>query len=76
MSNNINNNTNKNTLIICHWNCRAIKRRTELPHLIDNNNIDILCLSETFLTPDHNFRYSNFNLLSNERNNLNLTFKE
>ena len=57
------------TLTICHWNCRSINRRIkELPHLIDKNNIDILCLSETFLQPDHNFSYYGYNIISKERN--------
>lgn len=52
-------------LKICHWNCRSIKNKMVLlPYLIDKHNIDILCLSETFLKEEDSISYPDFNVVT------------
>ena len=47
------NNINQTNIKLCLLNIRSIKNKTfEIIEIIDNNNIDIICLTETWLKGD------------------------
>uniref|UniRef100_T1GUW3 Endonuclease/exonuclease/phosphatase domain-containing protein n=1 Tax=Megaselia scalaris TaxID=36166 RepID=T1GUW3_MEGSC len=62
-----------NLIKIVHWNAQGISnisKITELNNLLDNLNIDIVLLNETFLKPNHKFYLNNFNILRSDRETM------
>ena len=61
---------NNQKLKIIHYNCRSIKNKQfELFKYMNKQNVDILCLNETFLnSEDHNFNHINHHtIIRNDR---------
>jgi len=53
------NNSNKTSINIIHWNCRGA--RNKLPEIQGiANNVQILCLQKTLITPSCQFRINDF----------------
>lgn len=53
---------------LLQWNCRSLRARyNELCFLLEEETIDVACLSETFLDPDGNVSFSNFSLIHKAR---------
>lgn len=67
MAVNINNN-DQSCLKFLQWNCRGISKKKHIfEYFINTHQIDIFCIAETLLKPEHNFSISNFKTVSVER---------
>nr|CAH7712619.1 unnamed protein product [Callosobruchus chinensis] len=56
------------SLKICQWNCRsAIANKNNLEHLLDEENINIALLSETWFKPNTYVNFSGFNTIRQDR---------
>lgn len=59
----------KNDLNILQWNCRSIKNKIEiLCKLIEIHKIDVVLLTETFLSKEKTLKINGFNVLRHDRN--------
>lgn len=55
-------------LNLSFWNCRSItKRKQYLPYILEQYQIDAICLAETFLNDNHEFSFPGYNFVSCER---------
>lgn len=58
-----------NEINILQWNCRSVHDKIgALCALIDMYNVDVVLLSETFLSNEKSFKISGFNIMRNDRN--------
>ena len=55
---------------ILFWNCQGIRpKRKELELYLKENVIDVIALSETFLSKKQNFKIPGYNAIRNDRSN-------
>lgn len=51
------------SLRILFWNCCGIQRKTEFKNHLISANYDVVCLQETLLKPDKNYKISGYDCI-------------
>ena len=57
-------------LTICHWNVEGVRtKKLELQTFLKTHNIDVCCIQETHLSPNHRFSVRGFETFRRDREN-------
>lgn len=59
-----------NNLNVMHWNAQGITNPTliyQLEHMLNQKQVDIIFINETFLNQKHKFKMSNYKIYRQDR---------
>ena len=58
---------------ICHWNAEGVRtKKLELQTFLKTHNVDVCCIQETHLSPNHRFSVRGFETFRRETENMGL----